>query len=97
MGAFPCVPLYQQTGVTNDYFTKGSRSRKRDSCKVVFEYSSPFIIHSLIKSDMHTRTQLSLTQTHTYAHKHKPLFPKTAKVSKGILFGWDHSWGDGVW
>lgn len=52
--------------------------------------------HSHIVRHVHSLT-LSLSNTHTQTHTIcTPSFPKTAKVSKGILFGWNHGWGDGV-
>lgn len=49
---------------------------ERETCKVVFKYSSPSVVHTRKMSDMHTHSL-----THTFALLHFPKLPKLAKAS----------------
>ncbi len=72
---------------------KESRNRKRNMHRCLQVQQSFCSSRSHNVRHAHSRSH---SHTHTLTHIFIPSFPKTAKVSEGILFGWNHGWGDGV-
>ena len=92
--------------MVNDHWcplAKECRSRKRNMqcCLQVQQSFSGSYSHNVRHAYSHSHSVcLSLSHTHTHSHTltdiFTPSFPKTAKISEGILFGWNHGWADGV-
>lgn len=57
---------------------KRAEAEREDSCKVVFKYSSPSVIHTLTTSDVHTHSH---SHSQVFALLHFPKLPKLAKAS----------------
>lgn len=92
--AFFCGESVRTDGEQSPAPAHQSPEADSETCKVCLQVlQSPSAVCLLAVSHIHAHP---LIHKHTHALDCKPSFPKAAKVSEGILFGWDHGGADGV-